>query len=86
MIDKEEARRFAKARDANFDKAASEAEAAFKKEFNVKAILQSPDKYLPLLFIKLGSQVVKKMIGKAKETGKEHAERLVKTRNSDAEV
>lgn len=86
MANKDGAREFAKKRDANFEKARSAAGAAFTREFNPEAVLASPDKYLKYLFVKIGSKVVKDMIPQAKKTGKEYAERLVTTRNSDAEV
>lgn len=86
MIDKEEARRFAKERDANFEKARDSASAAFGKEFKPEAVLAAPDQYLKLLFVKLGAKIVKEMMPKAKETGKEHAAKLGSAKTKRPEV
>ncbi len=85
-MNKDEAKRFAKARDANFEQAKGKAGAAFKREFKPEAVLASPNQYLKLLFVKIGSRVVKEMMPKAKETGKEHAARLGQAKHQEPEV
>lgn len=82
----EEVRRFGRERDALFDKAKAEAGPAFAKELNADAVIQSAAVYLPMLFVRLGIRVVKSMMAEAQKAGADHAARLLKTINIDAEV
>ncbi len=86
MANKEAAKQFAKKRDANFDKAKGEAETAFLREFKPDAVMASPDQYLKLLFVKMGSKIVKSLIPEAKKAGKEYAARLGQAEHQDTEV
>ncbi len=83
-VNKEEAKKFAAARDANFEKARDTASAALAKELDTEAILSNPDKYFRYLFLKVGTRVVKQMMPQAKAAGKKYAEGLQQTRNRDS--
>ena len=85
-MNKEAAKEFAKERDANFDKARSEAEAVFAKEFKPDAAMAAPNQYLKLLFVKMGSKIVKEMMPAAKKAGKAYASRLGQAEHKDTEV
>lgn len=80
----EEVRRFGRERDAIFDKAKASAGSSFAEELNADAVMQ--EGYLRMLFVRLGTRVVKAMSDEARKAGREHAERLLKTRNIDAKV
>ena len=85
-MNKEAAKEFAKVRNANFDKTKSAAESAFMKEFKPDAVMAAPNQYLKLLFVKMGSKIVKEMMPAAKKAGKAYASRLGQAEHKDTEV
>jgi hypothetical protein len=68
--------RFAEERDTLFEQARDDAKARLAKEFNIESYFANPDKYLGLLFVKIGTEIVKGMFPMARRIGKENANRL----------
>jgi len=80
MTDKEaviaEARRFADKRDEIFDRAKAKAGTAIAKAIDIDMLMQDPETYLRLLFVKVGMGVVKAFRPEAEAAGVKHAERF----------
>lgn len=70
---KAEANHFAGRRDELFDKTAEKAAAAFQRVFDINAFMQHREIYLKLLFVKVGSDIVREMVPEAQRIGKDYA-------------
>jgi hypothetical protein len=73
---REDAKAFAAARDAQFDRVKARASEMLKSKMDIGAIVADPEGYLGSLFAILGSRVVKENAAAARMIGDKHAERF----------
>lgn len=81
-----EVRRFAEARDAQFESVRTSAEASFKRNFDADSLLANPVLYLRSLFAAAGVSVVRKKAAGARTVGRGHAEKLGQVGSRGPEV
>jgi hypothetical protein len=75
---REEAKRFAAARDTLFDKVKADAMGRLKAQIDPVSILQAPEQYMSIIFAKVGAEVVKAHMAEARRIGAKHGERFPK--------
>ena len=72
-----EVQRFAREREAVFERVTRIAGERFTDEFDADRLLRDPVKYCKGLFARVGGEVVRDLMPKAERAGRKHAERLL---------
>ena len=81
----QEVRRFAKERDALFDKAKEHATGIMAKGWSVDELLKNPRRYLQMRFSALGREVVRELEPEARRVGGEHGDRAKELERSPSQ-